>query len=59
MSQVRVAAARALLAVERAEGTLAAELERVRTSVVDPRDRALLVELTTGTLRWRAAATRT
>ena len=55
MSEVRVAAARALLAVERAEGTLAAELERVRGGVTDPRDRALLVELTTGTLRWRAA----
>ena len=55
MSTVRVAAARVLLAVERAEGTLAAELERVRADVVDPRDRALLVELAVGTLRWRAA----
>jgi len=55
MSKVRVAAARALLAVERAEGTLAAELERVRGDLEDPRDRALLVELTSGTLRWRAA----
>lgn len=55
MSDVRVAAARVLLAVERAEGTLAAELEHVRGGLGDARDRGLLVELTSGTLRWQAA----
>ena len=35
--------------------TLAAEVERARSRVHRPRDRALLVELTAGTLRWRNA----
>ena len=51
---VRLAAVRALLAVERGHTTLAAELDHVRRAVTDDRDRALLLELTTGTLRWQA-----
>ena len=51
----RLAALRVLQAVERGRTTLAAELERARRFVPDGRDRALLVELSAGTLRWRAA----
>jgi 16S rRNA (cytosine967-C5)-methyltransferase len=51
----RLAAARALLAVETGSTTLAAEIDRARRQVPDPRDRGLLVELATGTLRWRNA----
>ena len=50
----RRAAVDVLIAVERGSTTLAAELARVRPHVGDERDRALLVELTAGTLRWRA-----
>lgn len=53
MTPAREAAARALLAVDRGRTTLAAELVRARRTVTDPRDRALLVELTAGTLRRR------
>jgi 16S rRNA (cytosine967-C5)-methyltransferase len=54
MTNVRVAAARVLLAVEHREFTLAAALDDVR-STVRPEDRGLLQELTVGTLRWRGA----
>jgi 16S rRNA (cytosine967-C5)-methyltransferase len=53
MMSVRQAAARVLLAVEAGRATLGAEVDRARTAVADDRDRALLVELTAGTLRWR------
>jgi 16S rRNA (cytosine967-C5)-methyltransferase len=53
VTPAREAAARALLAVERGRGTLSAELARVRPVLSDPRDRALLVELTAGVLRRR------
>src|SRR5262245_58931534 len=49
----RMAAVRVLLAVERGQTTLSAELERVRAHSSDERDRALVLELTAGTLRWR------
>jgi len=52
MTDVRVAAARVLLAVDRHESTLAAALDGVRQRVA-PTDRGLLVELATGVLRWR------
>src|SRR5262245_25729093 len=54
MQTVRVAAVDVLLAVERGRTTLSAEIERARRGLHDDRDRALLVELTVGTLRWRA-----
>lgn len=53
MNAVRLAAATALLAVERGEVTLATAVESARRGVPDPRDRALLLELTSGVLRWR------
>jgi 16S rRNA (cytosine967-C5)-methyltransferase len=53
VTPVRLAAARVLLAVERGGSTLAAEIDRAREGVSDPRDRGLLVELAAGTLRWR------
>jgi 16S rRNA (cytosine967-C5)-methyltransferase len=51
---VRLASLTALLAIERGQTTLATEVDRGRADLTDERDRALLVELTTGTLRWRA-----
>ena len=51
---VRLAALTALLAIERGQTTLATEVDRARGALTDERDRALLVELTAGTLRWRA-----
>jgi 16S rRNA (cytosine967-C5)-methyltransferase len=50
----REAAAHALVALERGRTTLAAEIDAVRKRVRDERDRGLLVELATGTVRWRA-----
>jgi 16S rRNA (cytosine967-C5)-methyltransferase len=41
------------MAVDRGQTTLASELERARRNIDDERDRGLLVELTTGALRWR------
>lgn len=55
MSSVRAAALQVLLAIERGHTTLAAELDRAHRNLDDERDRALLVELSTGTLRWQAA----
>lgn len=53
MTTARLAAARALVAVERGRTTLSAEMERARTDLPEARDRALLFEITAGTLRWR------
>lgn len=44
---------RVLLALEQGRTTLSAELERARRQTTDERDRALVLELTAGTLRWR------
>ena len=53
MSGVRVAAARALLAVEAGRSTLAGALDRAHAAGDSRRDAALLVELAAGVLRWR------
>src|ERR1700681_2696967 len=50
---VRLASLTPLLAIERGQATLATEVDRGRADLTDERDRALLVELTTGTLSWR------
>jgi 16S rRNA (cytosine967-C5)-methyltransferase len=55
MNPARRAATHLLLTIEQGQTTLARELERARRSVPEERDRALLVELTAGTLRWRNA----
>lgn len=55
MTSLRVRAARALVAVDRRRRTLAAEVEHARRDLGDERDRGLLLELTTGVCRWRAA----
>ena len=52
MSAARLAAARALVAVERGRTTLSAEVEHARADL-DARDRAFLLELVAGTLRWQ------
>jgi 16S rRNA (cytosine967-C5)-methyltransferase len=53
MTQTRLAAARVLLALARESTTLSREIETARATVEDGRDRALLLELVAGTLRWR------
>ena len=53
MTPVRLAAARALARIERGGVTMAAAVDQVRRLLDDPRDRALLLELVGGTLRWR------
>lgn len=53
MSNVRVAAGHTLLAVAAGRTTLAAEIDRAREGMTDRRDRALLIELVAGTLRWK------
>ena len=50
---VRLAAARVLITVGSGRATLADELERARADFRDERDRALLLQLTANTLRWR------
>ena len=50
MNAARLAAARALLSLEPSKTTLAAELERERADIADPRDRALFMEITTGSV---------
>jgi 16S rRNA (cytosine967-C5)-methyltransferase len=50
-----VAAGDVLVAVARKRRTLGAQLDRTRQQFGDERDRALLLELTTGVCRWRAA----
>lgn len=52
---VRVAAARALLAIDRREATLGTILDETRRTLVDERDRALFGTLVTGVLRERNA----
>ena len=54
MTDVRIVAAKVLLAVDAREATLATALDRARADV-SPADRGLLVELTTGVIRWRNA----
>src|SRR5437016_5709969 len=51
---VRSAALQSLLAIERGHTTIGTQIDRARRGLADDRDRALLVELVTGTLRWRA-----
>jgi 16S rRNA (cytosine967-C5)-methyltransferase len=53
MTAARLVAVRVLLALERHRTTLGAELERERPQAADDRDRALVLELTAGTLRWQ------
>jgi len=55
MTNARLAAARVLMNLERGRTTLAAETERARQPLADARDRALLLELVAGTLRWQRA----
>jgi 16S rRNA (cytosine967-C5)-methyltransferase len=55
MTTVRLAAARVLMSLERGRTTLAAETERARRPIAEARDRALLLELVAGTLRWQRA----
>jgi 16S rRNA (cytosine967-C5)-methyltransferase len=55
MSPVRQAAVRALVAVEGRRVALPDAVDRERRGLTDPRDRALLLELAAGTLRWRNA----
>jgi len=54
VTNARLAAVDVLLAVERGRTTLSAEIDRARRGLNDERDRALLVELAAGTLRWLA-----
>lgn len=54
MTDVRIVAAKVLLAVDARETTLATALDE-RRGDVSPTDRGLLVELTTGVMRWRNA----
>jgi 16S rRNA (cytosine967-C5)-methyltransferase len=53
MTLARLAAVRALTAIERGGTTLAAEMERARLVVGGSRDRGLLLEIVAGVLRWR------
>jgi 16S rRNA (cytosine967-C5)-methyltransferase len=54
ISKARVAALEVLLALERGQTTLSAELARHRRRLRDARDRGLVGEIVSGTLRWRA-----
>jgi 16S rRNA (cytosine967-C5)-methyltransferase len=53
MTPARLAAVRALVAIGRGATTMAAEMERARRGVDEPRDRALLLETVAGALRWQ------
>jgi 16S rRNA (cytosine967-C5)-methyltransferase len=55
MTTARLAAVRALVALDRGGTTMAAEMERARSGIDDARDRGLLLEIVAGTLRWRNA----
>ena len=55
IAPARVAALRVLQAVDADRADLPAAIAQARTHLADERDRALLVELTTGTLRWLGA----
>jgi 16S rRNA (cytosine967-C5)-methyltransferase len=54
MAGARHAAAEVLLALEAGRDTLATEVDRARRGLTDERDRALLLELASGVMRWRA-----
>jgi 16S rRNA (cytosine967-C5)-methyltransferase len=54
MPSARMAAAQVLLAIDARRETLATEIDRARRGVTDERDRALLLELASGVVRWRA-----
>ncbi len=56
IAPARLAALRALQAIEEGSLDLPAALAQSRRSLDDERDRALTAEIVTGTLRWRAAA---
>src|SRR5688572_8306301 len=53
MTSVRVAAAEALLAIDARAATLGTVIDTIRQRIESARDRALMLEITTGTLRWR------
>ena len=53
MTNVRVSAALVLLRLMQGRTTLSAEVEAARADMPDRRDRGLLVELTSGVLRWQ------
>ena len=53
MSKARTAAFRALRAIETGSVDLPAALARERTDLDDERDRALTMEIVTGTIRWQ------
>ena len=55
IAPARIAALRVLQAVDAGRADLPGAIAEARTHLPDERDRALLVELTTGTLRWLAA----
>ncbi len=55
MTTAREAAVRVLTALERGHTTLSAAVDRERRTLADPRDRALLLEMVSGTMRWRNA----
>ncbi|HUF48852.1 MAG TPA: transcription antitermination factor NusB [Vicinamibacterales bacterium] len=55
MSPARRAALDALVSIDRGRSTLPDAMERARRTLDDPRDRALVLELVAGTLRWRNA----
>jgi 16S rRNA (cytosine967-C5)-methyltransferase len=55
VSPARVAAARALVALERGRTTLGTQIDRESQRLALRRDRALLLEIVAGTLRWRNA----
>src|SRR6187200_2693179 len=55
IAPARAAALQVLQAVGANRLDLPAAIARGRDHLTDPRDRALLVELATGTLRWRGA----
>src|SRR5215212_713862 len=52
IARARIAALRVLQAVDGDRADLPGAIAQARTYLADERDRALLVELTTGTLRW-------
>lgn len=54
MTNVRIAAAQVLLRLVQGRTTLSAEVDTARAGIDDRRDRGLLVELTSGVLRWQS-----
>jgi 16S rRNA (cytosine967-C5)-methyltransferase len=53
MTNVRLAAARALLSIDNREATLGGVLDAAHQQIDAVRDRALMLEITVGALRWR------